>query len=830
MAQNIRVFQIAKLLKVDSSEILDALSDMGRDVVSDLAPLDGETIEELRSLFKPKPRTAKAKAKSDEAKKAAKPKVAKKKKAAAASAPPAPAEAPTPAPGPALVPAAAPPSAPAAAGIPAAAPQAPRVVPPPPPPGTAPHAPAVAAAESPIPAPHQPQALPGPVYGPALVAPPPPRPEGAAAGPLAPSPGERPPWAPRPAYPGMPFRRGPKRRGAPPPQLVPRKPAKPEPPLPTEVTLSEGVTVKELSDKLGRKSKDIIKKLLDRGILITINQPLDPDTALSVCKEYGVEAKIISFEDEYQELAEEGETGEAKVPRPPVVTIMGHVDHGKTSLLDAVRQTNVVATEHGGITQHIGAYQVDVNGRSIVFLDTPGHEAFTMMRARGAQVTDIVVLVVAADDGVKPQTVEAIDHAKAAGVPIVLAINKIDKVGAQPERVKQQLADRGLLAEDWGGDLVTVPVSAKQKIGLDHLLEMILLVADLRELKAAPTRRAMGTVLEAKLDKTRGPVATVLVQDGTLNVGDPFIAGAVPGKVRAMFDDLGRPMRVAPPSTPTQVLGLQDVPKAGDRFQVMADEFKARQIGTFRQEKLRQESLQRTARLTLDHLHQQIAAGSVKELPLIIKADVQGSVEVLGSALADLSTDRVKLRIIHSATGAITPTDVLLASASNAIIIGFNVRPERSASELAEKEEVDLRLHTVIYNITNEIKNAMAGLLEPTFKEAYLGRAEVRDTFKIPRVGVVAGCSVVDGAVTRAAEVRLLRDNVVIHEGKIASLKRFKDDASEVRAGFECGIGLDRFNDIKVGDVIEAFVMEKVAPSLGEEAPPRAASSPAARP
>ncbi len=656
----------------------------------------------------------------------------------------------------------------------------------------------------------------------------------------APRPGVRPasPYSQPFPQPGR-FRKGPRRRPAAPQpvQQAPKHAPKPETPLPSSITITEGVTVKELSEKLNRKSKDLIKMLIDRGVLATINQPLGTELAQKLLDDLGVGHEVISFEEEAERAAtvETEETGakdENAVPRPPVVTIMGHVDHGKTSLLDAIREANVVATEHGGITQHIGAYHVDVNNRSVVFLDTPGHEAFTLMRARGAHVTDIVVLVVAADDGVKPQTHEAISHARAAGVPMVVAINKIDKPEAQVDRVKQQLADNGLLAEDWGGDTVMVPVSAKKRLGLVELLEMLLLVADLRELKASPERNATGTVLEAKLDKTRGPLATVLVQNGTLRIGDPFIAGAVSGKVRAMYDDRGRRLKEAGPSWPVEVLGLTNVPRAGDKFQVITEEWKARQIGSFRQEKLRQETLARTARLTLDHLHQAIAAGAIKELPIILKADVQGSIEVLTKTLGEMASDQVKLRILHSGTGAITETDVLLASASNAVIIGFNVRPERSAQELAEKEEVDIRLHTVIYNITNEIKNAMAGLLEPTFKEIYLGRAEVRNTFKIPKIGVVAGCSVIDGRITRTAEIRLLRDNVVIHEGKISSLKRFKDDASEVKTGFECGIGIDRFNDIKDGDIIEAFTMEKVAGRLTEDVaskPSSAGQAPARR-
>ncbi|MEW5978553.1 MAG: translation initiation factor IF-2 [Acidobacteriota bacterium] len=582
-------------------------------------------------------------------------------------------------------------------------------------------------------------------------------------------------------------------------------------PITRSITLTEGVTVKELSEKLDVKAKDIIKRLLDKGIFATMNHALDEKLAIDVSRDFGAEAEIISFEEdiEYEVIAEE--KSENVVSRPPVVTIMGHVDHGKTSLLDAIRETNVTSTEAGGITQHIGAYQITKNDRVITFLDTPGHEAFTMMRARGAKVTDIVVLVVAADDGVMPQTLEAIDHSHAAKVPIVVAINKIDKPNAQVDKVKKALSEHGLLAEDWGGQTVTVEVSAKMKTNLDLLLEMILLVADLQGIKANPHRTAMGTILEAKLDKGRGPVATVLVQNGTLEVGDPFIVGPVTGKVRAMFDHLGEAVKSAGPSTPVEVLGLQAVPQAGDLFQVMADASKAKQISSLRQLRLRESQLAKTARLTLEHLHEQLKTGTVKELPLILKADVQGSVEVLSETLAKLSNEKVKVKIIHKATGAITETDVLLASASNAIIIGFNVRPERKAADLAEQEGVDVRLHTVIYNITNEIKSAMVGMLDQTFKEVRQGSAEVRNIFKVPKVGNVAGCYVSDGKITRNSQVRLLRDNVVVYEGKIASLKRFKDDAAEVRSGFECGIGLSNFNDIKNGDVIEAFVMEKVA-------------------
>jgi translation initiation factor IF-2 len=490
---------------------------------------------------------------------------------------------------------------------------------------------------------------------------------------------------------------------------------------------------------------------------------------------------------------------------------MGHVDHGKTSILDAIREANVAGREAGGITQHIGAYHVEMNGRKIVFIDTPGHEAFTRMRARGAKVTDIVVLVVAADDGVMPQTLEAIDHARAAGAPIVVAINKIDKPDAQPERIKQQLADRGLLAEDWGGDTVVVPVSARTHQNLDLLLEMILLVADMLDLKANPSRPAMGTVLEAQLDRGRGPVATVLVRNGTLRVGDFFICGAVFGKVRAMMNDRGTQVRKAEPSTPVEVLGLDSLPEAGDDFQVVTDTAKAKQIVNFRDQKAREVALAKTGRLTLEQLHKRMEAGDVKELPIIIKTDVGGTAEVLSETLQKLTNEKVTVRVISSGVGAINESDVLLASASNAIIIGFNVRPERNAAALAEKDKVDVRLHTIIYNLVDEIKRAMTGLLEPVFREVYKGKAEVRETFRITKVGAVAGCIIQDGVVTRDSEARLLRDNVVVHTGKIGSLRRFKDDVGEVKSGMECGITLDNYSDVKQGDIIEAFVTERVA-------------------
>jgi translation initiation factor IF-2 len=592
---------------------------------------------------------------------------------------------------------------------------------------------------------------------------------------------------------------------------LPRPPASPEEYKP--ITITEGVTIKELAEKMDIKSKYIIQKLIARGILASINQALDLEIAKEICAEFGFRAEVISFEQEAEAKQGVADNPEDRVVRPPVVTIMGHVDHGKTSLLDAVRETNVTATEAGGITQHIGAYTVDIKGRRIVFLDTPGHEAFTMMRARGAQVTDIVVLVVAADDGVMPQTIEAIHHAKAANVPIVIAINKVDKPGAQVDRVKQALADQGLLAEDWGGDVVTVPVSAKQKTNLDLLLEMILLVADLRDLRSNPKRLASGVVLEAKVDKGRGCVATVLVQNGTLAVGDSFVAGSVHGRVRALLNDVGVNISAAEPSTPVEIQGLQDLPMAGDTLQVFEDATKARQVAEYRQAKEREKSLRKTARLSLQALYEQMREGSVKELPIILKCDVQGSVEVLTDILNKLGTEKVKVRLLHSGAGAITETDVLLASASNAIIIGFSVRPERKAQELADSEGVEIRLYTVIYNVSNDIKNAMIGMLEYTTHEKYLGRAEVRDTFRVPKFGFIAGSYILDGTIKRNSEARLLRDNAVVHEGKIVSLRRFKDDVSEVRSGFECGIGFEHFSDVKVGDIIEAYVIEKIQPT-----------------
>jgi translation initiation factor IF-2 len=524
-----------------------------------------------------------------------------------------------------------------------------------------------------------------------------------------------------------------------------------------------------------------------------------------------------SFEEELTDIETEASKPEDLSPRAPVVTVMGHVDHGKTTLLDGIRETKVAEGEAGGITQHIGAYSVDVNGRRVVFLDTPGHEAFTMMRARGARVTDIVVLVVAADDGVMPQTREAIDHARAANVPIVVAVNKIDKPDANAERVKRELSDLGLMPEEWGGTTVTVEVSARQRKNLDQLLEMILLVADIGDLKANPKRMAQGTVLEAKLDRGRGPVATVLVQDGTLSEGDLLIAGTVDGKVRALFDHKGRKVKSAGPATPVEVLGLSSLPAPGDTFHVIDDPIKARQVITYRQAQAKERALgAKGGRLTLESLQQQMAEGGMKELPIIIKADVQGSAEVLADTLTKLSDDRVKIKIIHTGVGAINESDVLLATASNAIIIGFNVRPDRNASDVAEREKVDIRQHSIIYNVTDEMKKAMTGLLEPTLKETRIGTADVRQIFKAPKIGTIAGCVVRDGRITRSgdSQARLLRDNVVVWQGKIAGLRRFKDDVSEVKAGFECGIALERFNDVKAGDVIEVFAVERIAQTV----------------
>ncbi len=647
---------------------------------------------------------------------------------------------------------------------------------------------------------------------------------GAGAGVAPPPPtGQRP--AGRPARPGQRYvprgvKEGPMKGFVPPPRLS----LSSEPlPITRSITIPEGISVKDLAEKLGIRAKDLIARLLARGVFATVNQTLDSDLATDMARHFGAETDVITFEEQ---LAKDtvsaegtGEEGAAQgVPRPPVVTIMGHVDHGKTSLLDAIRSTNVAGGEAGGITQHIGAYKVAITdpnspafGREIVFLDTPGHEAFTRMRARGSKVTDIVVLVVAADDGVMPQTLEAIDHAKAADVPMIVAVNKIDKPEALPDRVKKQLADRGLMPEDWGGSTVFVDVSAKQKTNLNLLMEMICLVADLQDLKAVPDRLAQGTVLEAKLDRGRGPVATVLVQNGTLRTGDNFVVGNVFGRVRAMFNDRGVALDAATPATPVEILGLESLPQAGDQLVAVADREKARGISEYREGKAREAQLAKSSRVSLEGLAEQLKSAGQKELDIILKGDVQGSVEVLSDVLTKLSNDRVKIKILLSGVGAITETDVLLASASNAVIIGFNVRPERKAQELAEQEKVDIRLHSIIYELADEIKRAMTGLLEPIIKETYLGRADVRDTFRVPKVGTIAGCYVTDGVIKRDSEVRLLRDNEVVFKGKIGSVRRFKEDVSEVRHGMECGISIANYGDIKVGDVIEVFVTERVA-------------------
>ena len=637
-------------------------------------------------------------------------------------------------------------------------------------------------------------------------------------------PGMPPPGGPRPPY-GQSFRPRPTGGGQKPSQrrdALQRMPSAPPPvalpPVSRTITLAEGMTVKDLADKLEARAKDVLKALLDRRMMMTINSVLDMNTAREIARSFGADVETRTYEEDLIETESEAVDPADLIPRAPVVTVMGHVDHGKTTLLDSIRTTRVAEREAGGITQHIGAYLVtgvgETKDKSIVFLDTPGHAAFTLMRARGAKITDVVILVVAADDGVMPQTREAIDHAKVAGVPIIVAVNKIDKPGANPEVPKRQLAELGLMPEDWGGDTVFVEVSAKQKTNLDTLLDMVLLVTDIGEHKANPKRSAVGTVLEAKLDRGRGPVATVLVQNGTLRVGDNVIAGSVVGRVRALIDDRGRSVKLAGPSTPVEVLGLETLPSPGEPFQSVADPAKARQIASFRQTKAKEKALgAKGSRLTLESLQAQLSDSGLKELAIIIKADVQGSAEVLADSLAKLSDDKTRVKIIHSGVGAINESDVLLASASNAIVIGFNVKPDRNAADVAEREKVDIRHHTVIYTVTDEIQKAMTGMLEPTLKEVRLGSATVRDTFKVPKLGTVAGCVVSDGRITRQgdAQARLMRGGDKLWEGRLASLKRFKDDVSEVKAGVECGIGLQGWDDIQVGDTIEVFQINRVA-------------------
>ena len=576
------------------------------------------------------------------------------------------------------------------------------------------------------------------------------------------------------------------------------------------IEIGDTITVKELAEKLNKPTAEVIKTLIFTGVMAGINQEIDFETAEKVCEKYEVliEKKEETAELDAIEIEEDSEENLQK--RPPIITVMGHVDHGKTSLLDAIRKAKVTATEAGGITQHIGAYTVDVNGEEITFLDTPGHEAFTAMRARGAQITDVVILVVAADDGIMPQTKEAISHCKAAGVPMVVAINKIDRPNANVDRVKQELTEHGLIAEDWGGDTVCVPVSAKQGQGIDTLLEMVLLTAEMLELKANPNRKAKGTVIEAKLDKGRGSVASLLVQNGTLHVGDSILVGSTYGRIRAMFDDTGKKIKSAGPSIPVEILGLSEVPAAGDRFNQVKDEKTARNMAEVRKEKLKNDSLNARHRVSLEDLYSQIKEGSVKELDIVVKADVQGSVEAIRQSLEKLSTDDVKVRVIHGAVGAITETDISLATASNAIVIGFNVRPDSNAVSAAERDGVDVKTYRIIYDAIEDVKSAMIGMLEPEYKEVILGTAEVRTTYKISNVGTIAGCYVQSGKLRRNAEVRVIRQGIVIFESTLSSLKRFKDDAKEVAAGYECGLSVDKFNDIKEGDIIECFMMEAI--------------------
>ncbi|WP_089607599.1 translation initiation factor IF-2 [Bacillus cereus] len=581
---------------------------------------------------------------------------------------------------------------------------------------------------------------------------------------------------------------------------------------PDKITFSGSLTVGDLAKKLSKEPSEIIKKLFMLGIMATINQDLDKDTIELIANDYGIEVEeeVIVSETEFETFIDEQDDEENLKERPAVVTIMGHVDHGKTTLLDSIRNSKVTAGEAGGITQHIGAYQVEVNDKKITFLDTPGHAAFTTMRARGAQVTDITILVVAADDGVMPQTVEAINHAKAAGVPIIVAVNKMDKPAANPDRVMQELTEYELVPEAWGGDTIFVPISAIQGEGIDNLLEMILLVSEVEEYKANPNRYATGTVIEAQLDKGKGTIATLLVQNGTLRVGDPIVVGTSFGRVRAMVSDIGRRVKVAGPSTPVEITGLNEVPQAGDRFMAFADEKKARQIGESRAQEALVAQRGEKSKLSLEDLFQQIQEGDVKEINLIVKADVQGSVEAMAASLRKIDVEGVKVKIIHTGVGAITESDIILASASNAIVIGFNVRPDVNAKRTAELENVDIRLHRIIYKVIEEIEAAMQGMLDPEFEEKVIGQAEVRQTFKVTKVGTIAGCYVTDGKITRDSGVRIIRDGVVIFEGQLDTLKRFKDDVKEVAQNYECGITIERYNDLKEGDIIEAYIMEEV--------------------
>lgn len=586
------------------------------------------------------------------------------------------------------------------------------------------------------------------------------------------------------------------------------------------IEMDETIVVKDLADKLKKPVVEVIKALIFQGVMASVNQEIDFNTAEKLVESYGCFAvlkesnvgEIAKEQEDEIDDANEEVSEDTQVKRPPIVTVMGHVDHGKTSLLDAIKQSKVTATEAGGITQHIGAYTVDLNGEKITFLDTPGHEAFTAMRARGAQVTDIVILVVAADDGIMPQTIEAINHCKAAEVPMIIAINKMDKESANPDRVKQELTEFGLVAEDWGGDTICVPVSAHTKQGIDTLLEMVVLTSEMQELKADPNRRAKGTVIEAKLDKGRGPVASILVQNGTLKSGDSIIVGTTYGRIRAMIDDKGAKIKAAGPSIPVEILGLSEVPSAGDRFTVVKDEKTARNMAEARKEKIRQDHFQTSNRVSMENLYNQIQEGKVKELSVIVKADVQGSVEAVRQSIEKLSAETVKVRVIHGAVGAITETDVSLAYASNAIIIGFNVRPDNNAIAVAERDGVEIKTYRIIYDALDDIKSAMIGMLDPEYKEVVIGRAEARQVYKISSVGTIAGCYVLNGKITRNCKVRVLRDNIVIAESTLASLKRFKDDVKEAAAGYECGLSVEKFNDIKEGDIIEGYIMEEVKP------------------
>ncbi len=590
-----------------------------------------------------------------------------------------------------------------------------------------------------------------------------------------------------------------------------QKPLKPKKELPEKITFSGSLTVGALAEELGKEPSEIIKKLMLLGVMATINQELDKDTIELIASEYGVETEeVIVLEETELEKYEEADKEEDLQIRPPVVTIMGHVDHGKTTLLDSIRKTKVVEGEAGGITQHIGAYQIEENGKKITFLDTPGHAAFTTMRARGAEVTDITILVVAADDGVMPQTVEAINHAKAAEVPIIVAVNKVDKESANPDRVMQELTEYGLVPEAWGGETIFVPLSALTGKGIDELVEMILLVSEVEELKANPNRQAKGTVIEAELDKGRGSVATLLVQTGTLQVGDPIVVGNTFGRVRAMVNDLGRRVKTAGPSTPVEITGLNDVPQAGDQFLVFKDEKTARSVGEARASKQLEEQRSDKAKLSLDDLFEQIKQGDVKDINLIVKADVQGSAEALTAALQKIEVEGVKVKIIHTGVGAITESDIILASASNAIVIGFNVRPDGNAKSTAEAENVDIRLHRIIYKVIEEIEAAMKGMLDPEYEEKVIGQVEVRQTFKVSKIGTIAGGYVTDGHITRDSGLRLIRDGVVIFEGEVDVLKRFKDDVKEVSQGYECGITIKKYNDIREGDILEAYVMQEI--------------------